>query len=162
MAIRGNLNIVQAQRYEINMQTVAVPSWSNNDSNYRQFGSQTWTITPKFPQSRFFIDLNCMVYGVTSHLYLTLKRGGTSGTWLHRANNSDQDGIFANHSESNAEYWNAGFRWDDRPNINNTNAIVYVPYIGMWSAKTLYVGSYSNNGNATVNNMHGFIYEVAT
>ena len=49
----------------------------------------------------------------------------------------------------------------DSPSQNNTNDIVYVPYVGMWSSTTLYLGSYSNNGNAEMPNMCMYITEVA-
>ena len=161
MAVIGDDNIIKVTKYNINRCSVTVPSWNNNDDNYRQIGSQTMTVSPVAANSKFIIDINIMMFNVSSHGYITLKRGGTSGTWLHRNEASDQDGLFANHSNSTTEYWNAGFRYMDSPSQNNTNDIVYVPYVGMWSGTTLYLGSYSNNGNAEMPNMCMYITEVA-
>ena len=79
MAVIGDDNIIKVTKYNINRCSVSVPSWNNNDSNYRQIGSQTMTVSPVAANSKFIIDINIMMFNVSSHGYITLKRGGTSG-----------------------------------------------------------------------------------
>lgn len=156
-------NIVQVVKFVCPRASVSVPSYGNNHSNFRQWGSLTVSITPKFANSHFRILQHGLAQNVNSHFYMSWKRGGTSGTWLDYEANTQADGLFANHNGTTSNYWSSVVMWEDQnASYSLGNSITYVPYVGMWSGTTLQMNTYNNNGNAELpQGTHGFIEEIA-
>ena len=103
----GPAQILQVKKFDVTRQSVALPAYDNNINNYRQLGTLSFPITPVAANSKFLIDFNIFPEHTGSHFYITIKRGST---WLHTNYNGSMDGLFANHSNSDSEYWNCGFR----------------------------------------------------
>ena len=160
-------NVVQCVKFVLPMTSVSIPGYSNNLANFRQWGSYSVSITPKFANSHIRIIQHCTLHGNTSHSYLTWKRGGTSGTWMHTdtsgGGNSGSDGMYANHDGVSDSYESSVVVWEDsNPSYSLGNSITYVPYVGLWVGTTMYMGSYQNNGNANVaQGFHGYLEEIA-
>ena len=160
-------NVVQSVKFALPSTSVSVPAYGNTDGNYRQWGSTSVNITPKFANSHIRIISQCIPWGVTSHFYMSWKRGGTSGTLLHSdvsaGGGSTSDGIFVNHNGTSSNYWSAVTIFEDAdPAYSLGDTINYVPYVAMWSATTLYLNNYANNGNGETGfGTHGFLEEIA-
>ena len=160
-------NVVQSVRFYLPRTDVTVPAYNNAQANYRQWGSSSFSITPKFANSHIRIVQHVIVSQVSSHFYLSWKRGGTSGQFLHNdtsgAGSSASDGLFANHNGTGSDYWSAVVVWEDtNPSYTLGNSITYVPYVAMWSSTTLYLGHYYNNGNGNMaQGFHGYLEEIA-
>ena len=160
-------NIVQCVKFVCPRANVSVPSYGNNHSNFRQWGSLTVNITPKFANSHIRIIQHGLCQNVHSHFYMSWKRGGTGGTWLDldtsAGGDSNADGIFANHNGTTSDYWSSMLIWEDSdPGYNLGDTITYVPYVGMWSGITLNLNTYANNGNAELpQGTHGYLEEIA-
>ena len=156
-------NIVQCVKFTLPQTSVSVPAYGNASGNYRQWGSYSVSITPKFANSHIRIIQHCTTHNVTSHGYLSWKRGGTGGTFLHTEANGSSDGLFCNHDGDSGSYESSVVIWEDgNASYSLGNSLTYVPYVGMWSATTLYFGSYASNGNAeTRQGFHGYLEEIA-
>ena len=160
-------NVVQCVKFVLPSTNVSVPAYGNNLANFRQWGSTSINITPKFANSHIRIVQNTMTYGVNSHFYLTWKRGGTSGTWMHTDTNAggsaSSDGLFVNHNATYSNYWSAVVIFEDaNPSYSLGNSINYVPYVGCWNSRTLHLNNYANNGNGETGfGTHGFLEEIA-
>ncbi|AGG54640.1 hypothetical protein PRQG_00037 [Prochlorococcus phage P-GSP1] len=160
-------NIVQSVKFTLPQYSVYLPAYGNNNSNYRQWSNVTVSITPKFANSHIIIWQKCEIQGNSSHGYLTWKRGGTSGTWLHTDTSaggaSGSDGLYVNHDNEHDNYESSVVIFEDSdPGYTLGNSITYVPYIAFWAADTFWAGSYQNNGNGQVNQgYHGYLQEIA-
>ena len=160
-------NIVQCVKFNLPRTSVSVPSYNNAQANYRQWGSSSFSITPKFANSHIRIVQHMVVSGVSSHFYLSCRRGGTSGQFLHNDTGGDgsssSDGLFANHNGTTSNYWSSVVVWEDtNPSYSLGNSITYVPYVAMWSGTTLNLMHYFNNGNGNVaQGAHGYLEEIA-
>ena len=160
-------NIVQCVKFNLPRTSVSVPSYNNAQANYRQWGSSSFSITPKFANSDIRIVQHMVVSGVSSHFYLSWRRGGTSGQFLHNDTGGDgsssSDGLFANHNGTTSNYWSSVVVWEDtNPSYSLGNSITYVPYVAMWSGTTLNLMHYFNNGNGNVaQGAHGYLEEIA-
>tara|TARA_R100000278_G_C5364783_1_gene126710 strand:+ start:26 stop:541 length:516 start_codon:yes stop_codon:yes gene_type:complete len=160
-------NVVQCVKFVLPMTSISAPNYGNNLANFRQWGSSTVSITPKFANSHIRIIQHATMHNVSSHSYLTWKRGGTSGTWIHTdtsaGGNAASDGMFCNHGTDNVDYESSVVVFEDSdPGYTLGNSITYVPYFGLWSSNTVYFGSYQNNGNAqTAQGFHGYLEEIA-
>ena len=160
-------NVVQCVKFVLPMTSVYCPAYSNNLANFRQWGSSSFSITPKFANSHIRIVQHCTLHGNTSHSYLTWKRGGTSGTWIHTdtsaGGHASSDGMYGNHDGVADSYESSVVIFEDSdPGYTLGNSVTYVPYVGLWVANTMYMGSYQNNYNANIQQgFHGYLEEIA-
>ena len=71
--------------------------------------------------------------------------------------------MYGNHDGVGDSYESSVVVFEDSdPGYTLGNSITYVPYVGLWSANTMYMGSYANNGNANVQQgFHGYLEEIA-
>ena len=123
-------NVVQCVKFVLPMTSISAPNYGNNLANFRQWGSSTVSITPKFANSKILITLNSnmAIINNASELIWELYRDSTgilvsAGAFNNTAN---YFGWMYAYAGGGAQYRSLSASHVDTP--NTTSTITYKPY----------------------------------
>jgi len=142
---RGGIGkVLQVVSFDVPSLGVSVPAYANNKANFRQLGTQSWTITKVNPLSKLFLCFDIVMgSAVGPHIYLDIQQ---NGAWIP---SSGTDGVVATHYAVTNKYNVAISRLI--PSIG-VSTVTLTPYVGSWGAAVVEINQY-NAGNFNQNSI---------